>query len=122
MNIICARIDVLIVTYADTNSGTMRSVEYALKMKKDIYVLPHRLGESDAANKLLKESKAKAIYDIDEFIGLFCVRQEEEFDEVLDYCRKNPMYEEAIKRYKDKIFEYELLGKITLIDGRLHVR
>jgi DNA processing protein len=114
--------DILIVTYADTNSGTMRSVEYALKMKKDIYVLPHRLGESDATNKLLKESKAKAIYDIDEFIGLFCVRQEEEFDEVLDYCRKNPMYEEAIKRYKDKIFEYELLGKITLIDGRLHVR
>ena len=48
--------DVLIVTYADINSGTMRSVEYALKMNKQIYVLPHRIGESDGTNKLLEQN------------------------------------------------------------------
>ena len=36
--------DILIVTYADLNSGSMRSVEYALEMGKEIYVLSHRIG------------------------------------------------------------------------------
>ena len=60
--------DILIVTYADLNSGSMRSVEYALKMGKEIYVLSHRIGESEATNNLLSEGKAKAIYDIDVFV------------------------------------------------------
>ena len=35
--------DLLIVTEADLKSGSMRSVEYALKMGKEIWVLSHRL-------------------------------------------------------------------------------
>jgi len=36
--------DVLIVAEAQLSSGSMRSVEFALKMNKDIFVLPHRVG------------------------------------------------------------------------------
>ncbi len=47
----------MVVAYGDINSGTMRSVEIALKMGKEIYVLPHRVGESDGTNTLLEEKK-----------------------------------------------------------------
>ena len=46
--------EILIVMYADENSGTIRSVEYAKKMGKEICVLPHRIGQSNTTNKLLK--------------------------------------------------------------------
>jgi DNA processing protein len=42
--------DSLIVTEADLNSGSMRSVEYALKMGKEIFVIPQRLDESLGMN------------------------------------------------------------------------
>jgi len=112
--------DILIVAFADISSGTMRSVEYAIKMKKDIYVLPHRIGESDGTNKLLKEGTAKAIYDIDEFIGLFGnIKEENNKDEFLEYCKTNPTYEEAVSKYASKVFEYELGGRIQVINGIL---
>ncbi|WP_347402245.1 DNA-processing protein DprA [Sulfurimonas paralvinellae] len=57
--------DVLVVTYADIDSGTMRSVEYAMKMGKKIYVLPHRISESQGTNLLLEEGKAEAIYNLE---------------------------------------------------------
>ena len=57
--------DVLVVAEAELKSGSMRSVEFALKMGKEIFVFPQRVGESGATNKLLLEGKAKAIYDID---------------------------------------------------------
>ncbi|MCW9026870.1 MAG: DNA-protecting protein DprA, partial [Thiovulaceae bacterium] len=66
--IVVALGDVLIVGEADEGSGTMRSVEFALDMKKDIYVLSHRIGESKATNKLVQDAKAKIITDIDEFV------------------------------------------------------
>ena len=47
--------DILVVTEADLDSGSMCSVEYALKMGKEIFVLPQRLGESLGTNQLLNE-------------------------------------------------------------------
>ncbi len=113
--------DILIVAYADINSGTMRSVEYALKMGKEIYALPHRIGESDGTNKLLENGTAKAIYDINKFIGKFSNIQKDDgtVDEFLKYCKTNPIYDEAISKYGAKVFEYELLGKIQVINGKI---
>jgi DNA processing protein len=112
--------DILIVAYADINSGTMRSVEYALKMKKKIYVLPHRIGDSDGTNKLLANNQAKAIYDIDEFVSQFgIVKNENTNDKFLEFCKNNPTYEEAVTKYGAKVFEYELMGKIEVKDGKL---
>jgi len=119
--IIVALGDALIVAYADTKSGTMRSVQYALKMNKKIYVLPHRLGESDGTNKLLQEGKAKAIYDIDDFISQFSNKSQtsNNQDEFLQYCKTNPTYDEAMSKYGNKVFEYELMSKIKISNGKI---
>jgi len=114
--------DILIVAYADINSGTMRSVEYALKMGKEVYVLPHRIGDSDGTNKLLENGKAKGIYDIDKFVSLFgYITPNATKDEFLEYCKNNPTYDEAILKYASKVFEYELNGKINIYNGVIQV-
>ncbi len=117
--LIVALSDILIVAYADINSGTMRSVEYALKMGKKIYVLPHRIGESDGTNRLLEEKKAEAIYDVDNFISKFIDNNKTQTinDDFLEFCKRHPTYEEALLQYKEKVFEYELLGKIKIENG-----
>ena len=114
--------DALIVTYADLKSGSMRSVEYAIKMGKKIYVLPHRLDESKGTNELLKKGLASAIYDIDDFIDSLggAGASSEIKDDFLEYCKKNPTYDEAISKYNSKVFEYELMGKIEIKDGKVY--
>jgi len=116
--------DVLIVSEADLNSGSMRSVEFALTMGKDIYVLPHRLGESEATNKLIEEGKAKAIYDIDSFISLFTNKKIDNLptNDFIKYCSTNPSYEEALKKFPEKIFESELLGEIEVRNARVYIK
>ena len=111
--------DILIVTYADLNSGTMRSVEFALKMGKEIYVLAHRIGESEATNRLLQEGKAKAIYDIDTFVKEFSdVKLEEKTsDNFLEFCRTNPSYDETLALFPSRVFEAELSGEIEVKNG-----
>lgn len=109
--------DILIVTEADLKSGSMRSVEFALKMGKKIYVLPHRLGESEGTNYLLKNSLATAIYDIDEFVSGFGSTCTQNSDGFLDFCKTNPTYDEAIKKFGNKVFEYELEGKISIANN-----
>ena len=121
--IIVALSDILIVAYADLNSGSMRSVEYALKMNKKIYVLPHRLGESEGTNKLLLDKKAEAIYDIDTFINRYSTKTNvsNTNDDFTLYCNTNPQYNEAIQKYGQKIFEAELLGEIEIKNGKVFV-
>lgn len=111
--------DVLIVTQADLKSGSMHSVQFALKMKKPIYVLPHRIGESEGTNKLLEEGLAKPIYSIDAFVASFGVLKEVKKDSFLEYCRTSPLYQEAVERYGQKVYEYEFLGKISVESGRV---
>jgi DNA processing protein len=115
--------DVLVVAHADINSGTIRSVEYALKMGKPIYVLPHRIGDSDGTNKLLANGDAKAIYDIDEFVSLFGdICSNDTQDQFLQYCKNNPLYDDVVLKYGDKVFEYELLDKISIKDGKIYIK
>ena len=115
--------EALVVAQADMNSGSLRSVEFALKMGKPIYVFPHRLGESQGTNHLLKNNLAQAIYDIDEFVNQFTPLEERvaSCDEFLEYCQNNPLYDEAVFIYGSKVFEYELQGKIEVKNGRVSV-
>jgi len=115
--------EILIVTQADENSGTMRSVEFALKMGKPIFVLAHRIGESLATNKLLADGLATAIYDIDTFIEDFVgfKNQIKHSDDFLEYCKSSPTYDEVMKQYPEKLFEYELSGKIRIESGLVFV-
>jgi DNA processing protein len=111
--------EILIVSYADLDSGTMRSVEFALKMGKEVYVLAHRIGESEGTNRLLQEGKAKAIYEIESFVKELTGTKADkvESDEFLLYCGTNPTYEEALSRYASRIFEAELQGEIVVKNG-----
>lgn len=115
--------EVLIVAQADLKSGTMRSVEYALKMNKPIYVLPHRLNDSEATNRLLQDGKAKAIYNIEDFIEnlVGCKNEIKSKDSFIEYCKTNPTYDEAMSMYGSEVFEYELLEKIKVQDGSIIV-
>ena len=115
--------EVLIVTQADENSGTMRSVEFALKMGKPIFVLAHRVGESIATNKLLEDGLATAIYNIDTFIEDFLGFKNKVVhkDDFLEYCKGCPTYDEVMKKYPEKLFEYELNGKIKIDNGLVFV-
>ena len=114
---------VLVVGEADENSGTMRSVEFALSMGKDIYVLSQRIGESNGTNKLLLEGKAKAIYDVDSFINSVFpnlkLNSQDNFDEFLHYCKTNPKYDDVLLKFPDRIFEAELNAEIEIINGRV---
>jgi DNA processing protein len=116
--------DVLVVGEADVDSGTMRSVEFALKMKKEIYVLPQRLGESSGTNQLARDSLAKVIYDIDEFVSKFSTAQTIEpikINDFIEFCSTNPTYDEALFKYPQRIFEAELSGEIEIRNGRVLV-
>jgi len=115
--------EILIVTQADQNSGSLRSVEFALKMGKKVFVLPHRIGESEGTNMLLKNKLAEAIYDIEEFIDSLVPKRKKEaiVDDFLEYCKQRPLYDEAILKYNSKVFEYELQGKIEVKHGRINL-
>ena len=114
--------DILIVTQADINSGTLTSIDYALKMGKRVYTLPHRLNESLGTQNLIKQNLINVIYDIDDFIEeITGIKTSSTQDEVLIFCKNNPTYEEAMNKFPNKIFEYELEGKIKIENGRIQV-
>jgi len=113
---------VLVVGEADLGSGSMRSIEYALEMKKDIYVLPQRLGESEATNKLVEDGKAKVIYNLESFVKQFSektIDQTSNEDPFLDFCKSNPSYETAVLEFPERIYEAELYGQIEIRNGKV---
>jgi DNA processing protein len=121
--IVVALGECLIVTEADIGSGSMRSVEYALEMGKQIYVLPHRIRESAGTHKLLSEGKAIAIEEIDTFVAHITksVLNTMTDSPFLAYCRTIPTYEEVIARFPSEIFEAELGGIVEVQNGRVIV-
>ncbi|WP_236587019.1 DNA-processing protein DprA [Nitratiruptor sp. YY09-18] len=98
----------LIITQADRSSGSMRSAEIALEMGKKIYVLPHRIGESEGTNDLVRQGLAEVIWDIDEFCG------GGEDDPFIKYLQSSPSYEEAVSKWGEKVYEAEIEGLIEI--------
>ena len=113
--------DILVITEADEGSGSMRSAEYALQMGKDIYVLPHQLDHSKGTNALLRKSKAKPIYDVEEFASMFgdVVQSDIAKDEFYYFCQQSPTLDEALANFGSRIYEAELEGIIVIQDGRV---
>jgi DNA processing protein len=121
--IVVALGEVLIIAEADKNSGSMRSAEYALRLNKEIFVLPHRLTDSEGTNQLIRDGLAKPIYDIEAFCDRFgkIENQKVETDEILDFCKSNPFFDEALNLFGSKIYEYELGGFIKVENGRIYL-
>lgn len=111
--------DCLIVTQADLDSGSMRSVAYALEMGKEIFVLSHRVNESLGTNKLLMEGKAQAIYDIENFVSRFGMSVESDLpkDDFFYFCQQRPTFDDTVEKYGDRVYEAELEGVITIQNG-----
>ena len=42
-------------------------------------------------------------------------------DEFLEYCKTTPTYDEVMKKFPQKLFEYELSGKIKIENGLVFV-
>ncbi len=121
--IVVALGECLIVTEADIDSGSMRSAEYALEMGKQIYVLPHRIRESEGTHQLLAQGKAVAIENIDQFVAQISKTAVNSITDTpfLAFCRTSPSYEEVMIKYPSEIFEAELSGMIDVRNGRVVV-
>ena len=113
--------DVLVVAEALRDSGSMRSVAYAQKMGKKIYTFAHRTGESDGTMDLVKSGEVEVIYDIEAFVSQYGQCRTIKSDEFLQYCVAHPSYDVVLKKYSEKLFTYELEGKIVIKDGKIIV-
>ncbi|MEA3384105.1 MAG: DNA-processing protein DprA [Campylobacterota bacterium] len=122
--LVVALSEALVVTQADLKSGTMRSVEYALKMEKPIYVLPQRVNDSEGTNELLKNGLANCIYNLENFVDDIVGYKNDikHTDQFLEYCKSNPTYDEAMAKYPQEVFEYELMAKINVENGLIFVK
>lgn len=120
--IVIALSDIVILPQGDLRSGTHSSANFAMSLKKPIFTLPHRYDESSLTNFLLAQGKAKAIYNIDDFIKnhipnshkiVDSAKSVETSDEILAFCAKKPSFEEAVARFGNKILEYEFEGLLV---------
>jgi len=118
--IVVALGEVLIIAEADENSGTMRSAEIAKEMGKKIFVLPHRLGQSKGTQKLLEDGDAELIIDIDKFVSRFG-KIDKVLDDEFSFFKNSPTLEDALAKFGDKLYEYELEGKIEIRDLKVHL-
>lgn len=118
--LVVALASAVIVAEADSKSGSMTSAQLALDQQKPLFVLPHRLHESDGTQKLLMEGKAKPIYRIESLLKeLGLEPYEATQDDFLEYVRTCPSYEEATIKFGSLVYEYELMGKIAVSEGRV---
>ena len=105
--------DFLVIAQADISSGSMRSAEYAIEMGKKIYVFPHRMGESEGTQSLIKKGLAEVIWSIEEFVG------NDTSDTFVEFLRTNPTLDEALDRWGERIIEAELAGIIEIRNGKI---
>jgi DNA processing protein len=119
---VVALADAVVVAQADLESGSMRSAAFAKAMGRPLYVLPHRLGESEGTQRLLAAKEAEAIYDLEGFVARFApvVRKEEVHDPLLDFCEGGAPYEVVASRFKEALFEAELEGRVVVKEGRVY--
>lgn len=117
--IVVALGEVLIIAEADLDSGTMRSAEIAKELGKKIYVLSHRVGQSLGTQKLLEDGAAELITDIDKFVGLFGEVKVDKNE--LSFFKKTPTVDEALKEYGDKLYEFELEGKVEIKNLKVYL-
>lgn len=119
--------DALVIVQADIDSGSMRSAEFAQRLCKPIYVLPHRINESDGTHFLTKNGIAKTIYNVDSFTSVFAKntsilgKNGDMQDEVLEFCRKNSSLALCLEKFGDKIYEYEIEGRVKITQMKVVV-
>lgn len=117
--IIIALCDTIVVAQADFKSGSLHSANLAVRLGKRVFVLPQRRGESDGTNALLEQGKVRLISDFKAFAASFGVlnfggNELSSNDELLKYCKNGISLNEALAKFGEKIYEYELEGKLEI--------
>lgn len=116
--IIIALCEAIVVAQADFKSGSLHSANLAVRLGKKVFVLPQRRGESDGTNSLLEQGKVSLINDFKAFAAKFGLVQkglwEETNDEILGFCKNGANLNEALRRFGERIYEYELDGKLEI--------
>lgn len=112
--------DVVVIAQADINSGSLRSAEHAIAQGKEIFVLPHRLKESEGTHMLALRGEAKNIESIESFLSYLGTTPKQGADNELQKL-DGISYEEAYRVLKEKMFELELEGKINIVNGFVRV-
>ncbi|MCX2682290.1 DNA-processing protein DprA [Campylobacter sp. MIT 21-1685] len=119
--LVVALSEAVIIAQADLQSGSMQSARLCEKLKKPLFVLPQRMNESKGTNILIEEHKAELLSDFEIFAQKMGFLVNQKNDEFLEFCRKGVSVEEALKLYGDKLYEYELEGKIEIDGVRIRV-
>ncbi len=113
--IIIALSEAIIIAQADFKSGSLHSANLALKLGKRVFVLPQRKGESDGTNSLLEQGKVSLINDFKAFASNFgLVEDSENDDKILKFCKNGVSLDKALAEFGEKIYEYELEGKLEI--------
>ncbi|MBR8462003.1 DNA-processing protein DprA [Campylobacter sp. faydin G-105] len=116
--IVVSLCDALVVAQADLQSGSMQSARMAYEIGVPIYVLPQRIGESNGTNMLLAEQKASLINDFDDFVARFgdikALTPDFFDDEIIEFCKNGVSLEQALDKFGDVIYEYELDGRLEI--------
>lgn len=135
--IVIALSDIVILPQGDIKSGTSSSAKYALTLGKPIFTLPHRYDESSLTNALLARGKARAIYNISDFVNEYIApnaneslcksvldssESSYESDEILAFCAKNPSFEDAFAKFGNVILEYEFSGRLVRENNIIRVK
>ena len=118
--------DAVIIAQADIKSGSMSSANHAIAMNIPVFGFPQRKGESDGTNLLISSGKMRLLDDFEKFVNGFEMSEfsntensqilKNSNDEILNFLAKNSDFNKAFAKFGDKLFEYEIDGKI-IIDG-----
>ena len=100
----------VIIVEADEDSGSIRSFEIAKKLGKKIYTIPHRIGESKGTNKLANTNEMEVIWDIEQFLSDL---------KITSTLKEDMDYNEALRKYGDRLFEMELNQEIVVQNGKV---
>ncbi|WP_033916801.1 DNA-processing protein DprA [Campylobacter sputorum] len=108
--------EAIVIAQADLNSGSLSSAKIAKNLGIPIFAFPQRIDESKGTNLLLKQKDATLLDDFDELGKKFGSNLQENLqkDEVLDFIKNNSNLTECLNKFGSKIYEYELLGKISI--------
>ena len=106
--------DYVVIAEADEKSGSLRSAYYALTYGKPLYVLPHRLGESQGTHNLIRDEQCHVISDVPTFladIGLASTLVRPQA------ITKSEPLDVAYEKWKEALYMMELEGKIVITNG-----
>ena len=119
--------EALIVAQADLRSGSLQSARLANELGIPVFVFPQKINESKGTNLLLGQNRANLIYDIDEFCAKFLGENEKKSlnlqnDEILNFIMQNDDFNAVLAKFGDRVYEYELDGKIKIFGTKVVVK